>query len=336
MTESLRLTISVFNESREWSLPSPFVDRIRKSAGEQVEVVSVKNRAELLEALPETDYLVGLPPTDDQLFRRGGRLKWIQLTGSLGDLESALLPALRSGVRVTTAASIRAAQIAEHAMALTLALTRRLDAAFALQTDQRWAPDAIAKQLRTLRGATVGIVAQTLVAREIALRARTFGAHTLATRRSTADKPEGIDEVMPESQLSEMLARSDVVIVAAPKTPATESLIGRVQFGNMKREAILINVGRGGVVHSAALLEALQRQRIAGAGIDVFESEPLAPNSPFWSMPGVIITPHVASASPTYWSEATELVCQNIVRLRRNEPLIDEVDEQWYAPTGRR
>lgn len=336
MPEPIRLTISVFNESREWSLPSLFVERIRKTAGDEVEVRSVQNRAELLEALPETDYLIGLPPADDQFSRLGGRLKWIQLTGSLGDLESALLPAMRSGVRVTTIASIRAAQIAEHALALTLALTRRLEVCLALQADQRWAPHVVARQLRTLRGATVGVIAPSIVAREIALRARPFGAHILATRRNHSDEPlEGVDEVMPESQLAEMLARSDVVIVAAPKTPATEALIGRVQFGHMPRNAIVIDVGRGGVIQTSSLLEALQRQRIAGAGIDVFDSEPLAPNSLFWSMPNVIITPHVASASPSYWFEATELICKNIARIRRDEPLIDEVDEQWYAPTGR-
>lgn len=336
MSEPIQLTISVFNESREWSLPSPFVDRIRTAAGDGVTVVSVGNRAELLEALPDTDYLVGLPPTDDQLFQRSGRLKWIQLTGSLGDMESGLLPALRSGVRISTAASIRAAQIAEHAMALILALTRRLDVSISLQADQRWAPDVVARQMRTLRGATMGIIAPSVVSHEIALRARPFGAHTLATRRDPGGSPGAIDEVMPESQLTEMLARSDVVVVAAPRTPATDGLLGRVQFGHMKRDAILVDVGRGGVVQQSALLDALQRQRLGGAGIDVFENEPLAPNSPFWSLPNVIISPHVASASPAYWSEATDLVCRNLERIRQNESLIDEVDEQWYAPIGRR
>ncbi len=336
MSQPTRLTIAIFNEQREWSLPSAFVERITKAAGDDVDVTTVKNRAELLDALPETDYLVGLPPTDDQLFQRRGRLKWIQLTGSLGDLESALLPALRSGVRVTTVASVRAAQIAEHAMALALALVRRLDTAMSLQADQRWAPDELAPKLRTLRGATLGIIAQTSVGNEIAARAKAFGMHILATRRAPGAPTNVIDEIMPESQLSEMLARIDILVVAAPKTPATEYLIGRTQFGQMKRSAFLIDVSRSGVVQQSALVDALQRQRIAGAGIDVFENEPLALNSPLWSLPNVIITPHVASASPAYWSDATELICRNIVLLRNEQPLIDEVDEKWYAPMSRR
>ncbi|PKN44887.1 MAG: hypothetical protein CVU59_10560 [Deltaproteobacteria bacterium HGW-Deltaproteobacteria-17] len=93
-----------------------------------------------------------------------------------------------------------------------------------------------------------------------------------------------------------------------------------------------LHTGHGGVVQLSALIDALRRGRIAGAGLDVFENEPLPPNSPLWSLPNVLITPHVASAGPAYWSDAAALVCDNLERILTDRPLIDEVNEQWYAP----
>lgn len=327
-----RLTIAIFNQSRSWSLPSVFVDRIAAAAGPDVETRSARSRSELLDLLPETTYLVGLPPGDEAIMQRGPRLKWIQLTGSLGDTELALLPALRAGVRISTAASIRAPQVAEHAICLALALTRRLDIACAQMAERNWAPQLIGPRLRTLRSATLGLIAEHSVRLEVATRAKALGMHVLAAMREPRETPGVIDEAMPQGQLPELLSRSDVVIVAAPRTPSTAGLLNKTQIGRMRREAILVNVSRAGVVHEAALLDALVRQRIGGAGIDVFDSEPLSPNSPFWSLPNVIITPHVAAASPTYWDDATRLICENVKRLKSHMPLIDEAPEEWYAP----
>ncbi len=336
MPHQRRLTISIFNEARRWSLPQPLVDRIAHAGGDNLDTVAVKSRGELADALPETDFLVGLPPLDDHNFQRDGRLRWIQLTGSLGDMETSLLPALRSGVRVCTAASIRAPQVAEHALALALALVRRLDIAATNQADQRWATEPIAGAARTLRHATAGIVAQGSVAHEIATRLRAMGAHVLATRRDPSRPVESADETLPTEQLPELLARSNIVISATPLTPATERLIGKPQFAQMRRDALFIDVGHGGVVQQSALIDALRRGRIAGAGLDVFESEPLAPNSPLWTLPNVLITPHVASAGPAYWSDATAIICENLTRLLADRPLIDEVNEQWYSPINHR
>lgn len=336
MTSRRRLTISIFNEARRWSLPKPLVERIAQAAGETIDTHAVASRKELAEALPETDYLVGLPPLDEQFFQRCGRLSWIQLTGTLGDMETSLLPALRSGVRVCAAAAIRAPQVAEHALALTLALVRRLDLAAASQADQRWDTETIAAAARTLRHATAGVIAQGSVAHEIALRLRAMGAHVLATSRHPDLPVDAAHETLPADHLGELLTRCEVLIIATPRNPATFRLIAKPQFAQMRRDALLIDVGHGGVVQNSALIDALRRGRIAGAGLDVFENEPLAPNSPLWTLPNVLITPHVASAGPAYWTDAAALVCDNLERILTDRPLIDEVNEQWYAPLNQR
>lgn len=331
-----QLTIAVFNESSKWVLPETYADQISEAAGDSVSVVRVTSRAELSKALPETDYLIGLPPIEDLSVLRQGRIKWIQLTSSIGDFDAIIAPAIDSGIRVSTAASIRAPQVAEHAMALLLALTRRLHAAWNAQEHQRWDPDQIAQTVRDLSGATAGVVAMGTIGQEIAQRLKAFGMHVIATRKDPANPYMFVDEILSPDHLSELMARSDAVVVAAPRTPVTEGLIGKSMLGHMKPSALLIDVSRGGVVTQSALINALRKQKIAGAALDAFEVEPLPPNSALWGIPNVIITPHVASASPRYWQNATEVVCRNLTRLRENRPLIDEVTPEWYRTPAQR
>lgn len=329
------LTIAIFNEAERWRLPDRYVERITQAAGQDIETHSVGSRAELHEQLERTTYLVGHPPTDDEQLARSTRLEWIQLTGAVGDFELSMFPALRGGVKVCTAASIRAPQVAEHAMALMLALLRRLDLIFDAQDEQRWDARGVSSKIRTLWGSTVGVVSMGAIGREIASRARAFGAHVIATERPGVSAADVADEVLPPQQASELMGRSDVVIVSAPRTPTTEGMIGKSMLGQMKPSAFLIDVSRGGVVQTQPLIDALRRGKIAGAGLDVFENEPLPPNSPLWNLPNVLISPHVSSASPAYWARATDIVCDNITRLKDGQPLLDEVSPEWYrSPTS--
>ncbi|HBS29461.1 MAG TPA: D-2-hydroxyacid dehydrogenase [Phycisphaerales bacterium] len=247
-----------------------------------------------------------------------------------------MAPAIRAGVRVTTAASIRAPQVAEHALALLLALTRRLRQAWAAQGERRWAAEAIAPAVRDLAGATAGVVAMGTIGQEIAQRLKAFGMHVLATRKDPANPYMFVDEVLAPERMHELLARSDAVIVATPRTPVTEGLITKGLLGQMKPSALLVDVSRGGVVSQGALVTALQKGKIAGAALDAFETEPLPPNSALWGLENVILTPHVASASPRYWQSATEIVCRNLARLREGRPLIDEVTPEWYGASAQR
>ncbi|MFG0292400.1 MAG: NAD(P)-dependent oxidoreductase [Phycisphaerales bacterium JB050] len=328
MTSGL-LTLAIFQEANRWRLPDAHVEAIRAAAGD-VEVRTVGTRAELLQLMPETTQLVGFPLTYDQFDQLGKSVQWVQMTGPLGDAISSLLPAVKRGVRVSTAASIRGPQIAEHAVALTLALLRHIDDAVLAQTEHRWAAAEIAPVMRSLHGSTVGIVAFGTMRDEIAQRVKALGVQVLATSTSPDEDHIHIDEMLELPQLEDLLVRSDVVIVASPRHPGSKPLIGRRELARMGNDTFLIDVSRGGVVDQVALLEALRRQRIAGAGIDAFETQPLPSASPLWTMPNVIITPSVAAASAHYWEHATEVICRNIKRFAKGRPLIDELTTDWF------
>lgn len=323
------LTLAIFQEARSWRLPDAHVEAIR-AAAEGVEVQTVGTRSELLAVLPRTTQLVGFPLTYDQFEHIGTKVQWVQMTGPLGDAVGALLPAVRRGVRVSTAASIRGPQIAEHALALALALLRRIDDAVLAQTEHRWAAAELAPKMRSLHGSTVGIVASGTLRDEIAQRVKALGVHVLATAISPDEDHIHIDEMMELSRLDELLRRSGVVIVAAPRHPGSKPLIGKREFKRMGEQTVLIDVSRGGVVDQRALLDALKHHWIAGAGIDAFETQPLPSASPLWTMPNVIITPSVAAASAHYWEHATEVICRNVRRFAEGRPLIDELTTDWF------
>lgn len=324
----------MFNESTRWRLPDALADVIAKAAGDDADVRVVSSRLELTAALPETDFLVGLPLPDDQLSLVQGRLRWLQLTSSLGDEEPFLIATLNAGVRVSTAASIRGPSIAEHALALTLALVRRLDLAIAAQSDQKWTPGEIAKDLRVFAGSTMGIIADASLATEIVRRAAAFDVTTLVCHPHDPPEGHGADRVYPFARLRDLIEASDTLIVASARSRATHGLLGRAEFAFMKPGAILVDVGRGGIVSTTALVEALRKGRLAGAALDAFEAEPLPPNSPLWSMPGVIVTPHVSSAGPRYWQAAAEFIADNLRRILDDRPLRDELTLAWYGASS--
>lgn len=323
------MTLAVFNERTGWTLPDALVERLRDSAAGRVEIRPATNRTELMDALPSTDFLVGFPLTDEQFALHGSGLKWVQLTGSGGDLSQTLIAALDRGMRITSAASIRAPQVAEHAIALLLTLFRRLDLTMRAQTEHRWASSDIAPQIRNLAGATVGVIAVGSIGQEIAQRLKAFGVSVVATRRDPSNPYMYVDQVLPTERINDLMEMCDAVIVATPRIPATDDLIGARQFRAMKQGMVLIDVGRGGVVNQTALLDALRRGRLAAAGLDVFATEPLPPASPLWTMPNVVVTPHVGAASPKYWEHAVEVIAQNLNRYLAKEPMIDEITHDW-------
>ena len=322
------LTVAVFNEKSGWTLPDAHVARIQDAAGPDTEVISVASRAELVAALPHTHELIGFPIGESELAEHARNLRWIQLTGSVGDALSALQYALSRGVRVTSAAGIRAPQCAEHVVMLLLALMRRLDIATHAQQQRRWATAEIAPRVRDLEGSVVGLVAISVIGRAIAQRLKSFGVEIIATQPPGADPADDlvcVDKLLPVTNLRELIERSDAVIFATPFLPGGIESIGRRELERLQPGSLLVDVSRGGIVQQSAILDALRSGRLAGAALDVFEHEPLPPDSPLWSMPNVIITPHVSSSSPRYWDRAIDVITHNIQRLRADRPLLHEL-----------
>jgi phosphoglycerate dehydrogenase-like enzyme len=179
-----------------------------------------------------------------------------------------------------------------------------------------------------LRGRTLGIVGLGAIGCELARMAAGLGMVVIGTRRDTsAPVPEGVMEALDPDALPDLLARADVVVLAAPLTETTRGLIGAHELGLMKPSAWLINVARGKLVREPALVEALAAGVIAGAALDVVEHEPLALSSPLWAMPNVLITPHVGGFREDYWEAATELFAENLDRYLRGEQPANLVDK---------
>lgn len=330
------LTIAVFDRSTGWTLPESQVDRLTEAAGAAMPVQRLTGFAELDGALESTSCLIGMPLNADQMRKHASHLKWVQLTGSDGSATSAVREALRSGVRVSGTAPFRAPQVAEQSLGLALTLLRGIDRSMRAQSEHRWGTNDIADRMRELNGSRVVVVGCGEIAREIVRRLKAFSAHATVIGRTGDPETEGADAFHDLSEIDAVLPRTDVLIVAAPRVRATDGLIDRKRFDRMKPSSILVDVSRSRIVDERAMIDALRKGRISAAGLDVFESEPLPASSPLWTMPNVIITPHVAAASPTYWTRAVDVICENIRRYGAQEPLLDELGSRWYDAAAAR
>mgnify|MGYP005853466785 CR=1 FL=1 len=269
------------------------------------------------------------------------RLRWVQLATAGADawLDH---PILQRDVLVTTASGIHAAPIAEHILAMMLAWVRRLPQTWRWQSRREW-PRGRAEQyqVQELEGATLGIVGYGSIGRHLARLARGLGMRVLALRRSSGPADQGWVEPgtgdpageIPErlygrGGLVSMLRQCDFVAVTLPLTARTRHLIGARELAAMKSTAFLVNVSRGQVIDEQALIAALEAGMIGGAGLDVFETEPLPPDSPLYRLENVILTPHVAGLSPRYNERLARLFAENLRRYVSGEPLLNVVDRR--------
>jgi phosphoglycerate dehydrogenase-like enzyme len=283
----------------------------------------------------------GAPPRD---LGRARRLRWVQL-------HMAGIDALRqhplytaSGVPLTTTSGVHAATIAEYAITVLLALAHRVPTMVEWQRRGGWPPDAERWPLfvpTEVRGATLGIIGYGSIGRELARIATTaFAMRVLACKRDPGRRedtgysapgtgdPEGrLPEAwFPPEKLRDLLERSDVVVMAAPFTAATERMIGTAELAVMKPSAYFINVGRGATVDEPALAAALRERRVAGAAIDVFAQEPPPAGHPFYALDNVIVSPHVSGFLPSYDDRCTDLFAENLRRFLAGAPLLNLVD----------
>jgi phosphoglycerate dehydrogenase-like enzyme len=217
-------------------------------------------------------------------------LRWVQLpTMGYDPVEQHGVP---PGITVTSAGDAYAPTVAEHAVAMMLALLRRIPAAVRDGDEGRWDQSG-ARAIGTLNGATVAVVGFGNIGREIATRLRGCGARVVAVTRGGRSDPLA-DECARVADLTDVFARSDAVVLAVPLNGETRHLLGAEALAALPPHALVINIARGGVVDHAALYDALAAGRLGGAALDVPEPEPLPPGDPLWTLPNVLITPHVA------------------------------------------
>jgi len=218
--------------------------------------------------------------------------------------------------------------IADHAMAMLLYLTRDLGYDAAAQAARHWGREGSPPKAIALDGRTMLVVGIGGIGTEIGQRAHGFGMHVIGTRRTTAPSPAYFERVGLSADLIGMLPQADVVAIAVPLTRETQGMFNRAAFAAMKRGSFLINIARGRVVDTDAMLAALRDGTLAGACLDVTDPEPLPADSPLWGMPNVVITPHVAAESEVTEQRQSALFVENIRRFGAGEPLLNVVDKQ--------
>lgn len=311
-----------------WRYPAWLPTRV-KERFPQLNVVHLDTFDRLDEEIVDAEIFTGffLRPESFALARE---LRYIHVTAA--GVNQLCYPAMvESDVVVTNASSVMSVPTAEHAMALMLAIAKRFPSAVRHQQQSHWAQTEIALEqptIQELQGATLGLVGLGSIGQELATRARPFGMRLIAVKRDASTGHEWADRVLPPDGLHEMLAAADYVVLAAPQTDATRKMMGAPEFAAMKPTAYLINVARGALVDEAALYEALNGKRIAGAACDVFEEEPLPPESPLWTAPNLLITPHLAATTAKLWERHAQLMEDNVSRYLEGRPLRNVVDKR--------
>ena len=260
------------------------------------------------------------------------RLRWLQVPGAGVDSLSAKgLLSADSGLIITSATGIHATTICEYVFGSMLMFNWNWPQMVRLQGRHIWARSASWYQLgrRELIGQTLGIIGVGSIGRQIAKLGHAFGMRVLGMRHTPPAHDEAdpdVDRYYTREQLHEMLGQSDYVVLALPLTPDTERLIGEAELRAMRPNAYLVNIARGRIVDEQALIRALKEEWIMGAGLDVAEEEPLPASSPLYSMPNVILTPHISGHSVHYEERLAKLFADNIRRFRAGEALHNRYD----------
>jgi phosphoglycerate dehydrogenase-like enzyme len=248
------------------------------------------------------------------------RLRWIQVTSAGTEFLASARERL-AGVVVTNGRGVHAAPIADYVLGAGVMLLSDWPSFLRAQAARQWQR----RPVTALAGKVMGMIGLGSIGQEIARRARAFGLDVLGVRRSAQPVP-GVTDVVPPSELRSVLPRCDLVVVTVPLTDQTRGMIGAAELRAMKRGAFLINVSRGGVVDEEALIGALRDGHVAGACLDVFATEPLPADSPLWTLPNVIVTPHIAGMRGDYEPLLVAIFLDNLGRLERGAPLRNVVD----------
>jgi phosphoglycerate dehydrogenase-like enzyme len=259
-------------------------------------------------------------------FPSAKQLRWVQ-SASAGVEWMWSVPGLQdSDVVVTNMRGAHAVTIAEHTFAFLLTHTRGLRGFEQNQRDHKW--DRGDGVLTNLKGRTMGIIGFGNIGRAIARRATGFEMRVLAVDAERVPGGEGVEEVWPLERLNDLCRESDVLVISAPITPNSRGLVGKEQIRNLKRGSYILQMSRGAIVNEAALVDALEEGHLAGAGLDVTETEPLPVGDPLWTAPNLIVTPHSSAASELTTSLVWSILAENVGRFVRGEPLMNLVDKK--------
>jgi glyoxylate/hydroxypyruvate reductase len=251
------------------------------------------------------------------------RLRWIQATSAgIGLFVKEAGYADRTPWTFTTASGIHARPLAEFVVMAMLMFVKDTFQVQRRQAERRWERYAGSE----LSNYTLGIVGLGKIGRETGRLAKAFDMRVVGTRRNPSGPLDSVDELFGPDDLPRLLRQSDFLSLSCPLTPETEGLIGKREIAMLPRGSVLINISRGAVVDEGAMIDALRSGQLRGAALDVFAEEPLPADSPLWSMPNVLVSPHSASTSINENERLTELFCENLNRYLKGDPLLNRLD----------
>lgn len=309
----------------------PRVPGLRQNAVDRLQALGYDvTTTDAIEAVPdlipgvEVHYARQMSP---EAFARADTLRWIQT--SVAGMEGFQHPAIRdSDVVITSVRGIYSDVIADHMYGLLLALARGIGTYAKRQSLRSW--DKTVARVTQLSGKTLGLVGLGGIGLEMAARGHASGMRIVAVDPAPKGRPDHVETVYLPDRLHEMLAEADFVAVSVPHISTTEHMFDAAAFDAMKDTAYILNVGRGKVISLDALTAAIREGRIAGAGLDVFEEEPLPEDHPLWEMDEVLITPHCAGRSDYPYQEERrlDLLVENAGRYARGEDLLNVFDKQ--------
>jgi phosphoglycerate dehydrogenase-like enzyme len=291
-----------------------------------MQIVTVSTPEELAAEIVDADVLYGFPTAD--LLQRGKALRWIQSPSAGVNYLQHLAELVENDIVLTNTRGAHGPSIGEHTFALLFALTRHIPESIQAQRDHYWARPELYRTSREMRGLTMGIVGFGAIGRAVAQRAKGFDMEILAVDPHPDPGAPFVTETWGMERLPDLLAQSDVVVVAAPLTAESYHVLDAAALAKMKPDAYLIVVSRGGIVDEDALADALEAGKLAGAGLDVTEVEPRPADSRLWDAPNIVITPHTAGDSSEKERRCVEILRENLVRFAHGETLMNLVDKR--------
>ncbi|HEY5300138.1 MAG TPA: D-2-hydroxyacid dehydrogenase [Acetobacteraceae bacterium] len=303
----------------------------RRLANEVAEarVVVAETDAATREAIAEADAAYGVLPAS--LLANAARLRWLQSPQAAPPAGYYYPELIAHPVLVTNMREIYNDHIGAHIMAFVLAFARDFQTYIPLQLRREWKPKPLDTGIVPLPGATALIVGAGGIGTEAARLAAAFGMRVIATDARRTEAPPGVAELHKPEALDQLLGRADFVILTVPHTPATEGFMNRARFRRMKPSAFFINIGRGKTTKLDDLVAALEAGEIAGAGLDVFETEPLPADHKLWTLPNVLITPHTAGFGPDLDERRYAIIRDNCRAFAVGGTLRNVVDKaNWF------
>ena len=263
---------------------------------------------------------------NNEYFNSNNNIEWIQL-GNAGVDDSMIESVIQSKTIITNSRGINSIAVAEYVISVLLYLSKQISMSLEFKKSKQWTQWDIAKNIYTLENKKIGIIGYGAIGKEIAKKAKAFNMHVKAIRRLQKNKSstKNIDELLPLSYLDYLLSESDFIIIACPLTLQTKHLIDRKKLNLISQKSYLINISRGAIIKEDDLIEHLKNNKIKGAALDVFNSEPLDKKSALFNLDNVFLSPHISGNFKGYQKKVIESFSENLLRFINRKPLKNRV-----------